>query len=417
MQYEAKSNVVRLAWAATLLLAAVQTTAIAGVVKQVVQRVMSSVVEIHILGEDGRPISSGSGIIVNRSGLVVTNYHVIAKATRARVVLADGEKIKVLGVRAVDADKDFAVLEIEASNLPAASLGDSDRLEAGDDLIAIGAPLGLPKTVTSGIVSQIRLDGYRVIQHTAAISPGSSGGPLLNDAGQVVGINSFLIKDGQSLFFALPINYVKFALDRLPKDATTLRELATAQEAIDAKQREAALADFLKANFRRYDDPDGLFQLVLPKTWQIERSVTRDQEGNVTVLFMASDPEAEQAKLNGWLSAGIRVRLVLPAKGRRYSEPIQLDWVKQYVAKSVKGYQAVKTAEPEQVSWGGRQALQLFMAGTSDKLSQPELTCLILAPGTDVLVAVEVTLPAQHKNLFEILFSILQKSFALNTGR
>jgi len=385
-------------------------------VKHAVRSVMPSVVEVHVLDESGKAVSGGSGIIASRSGLIVTNFHVIDKATRARVILGDGEMVRVVGVRVVDPERDFAILQVEAGNLPAAVLGDSDKLESGDEVIAIGAPLGLSKTTTIGIVSQIRrLEGYRLVQHTAAISPGSSGGPLLNEMGEVVGINTFLLKDGQALFFALPINYVSYALAHLPKEMVTLRDLAEAQAALEASKRKKATDEFLSKNFFKYEDPDGLFNLVLPKTWRVQRSITFDREGNATLLFMASDPDAELAKLNGWLSAGIRIRMVIPAKGRQWNSAAQLAWVKDYIAASMKGYAKVIPGEPSKETWANREAVEMVMGGTAAGLSEPELASLALVPNSDVLTAIEITLPASQKDLFELLHTIFQKSFSLGS--
>jgi len=402
--------------AAALLCLFTALTAAASSVKQAVRTVLPSVVEVQVLDENGKAVSGGSGIIASRSGLIITNYHVIEKAVRARVVLGDGETVRVSGVREVDAEKDFAILQVDAGNLPVAVLGDSDKLESGDDVIAIGAPLGLSKTTTIGIVSQIRrLEGYRLIQHTAAISPGSSGGPLLNEMGQVVGINTFLLKDGQALFFALPINYVSYALAHLPKETVTLRDLADAQAALEAKKRKKATAEFLSKNFFKYEDPDGLFNLVLPKSWRVQRSITSDREGNVILLFMASDPDAELAKLNGWLSAGIRIRMVIPAKGRQWNSAAQLAWVKDYIAASMKSYVKVIPSEPSKETWANRDAVEMVIGGTAAGLSEPELASLALVPNADVLTAIEIALPVSQKDLFEFLHSIFQKSFSLGS--
>jgi hypothetical protein len=111
-----------------------------------------------------------------------------------------------------EARRDFAVLALKASGLPALPMGDSDKVEVGDRVIAIGNPKGLELTLTEGIVESVRLDpqnGYRFIQHQAPISPGSSGGPLLNMKGEVIGINAFGVRDAQNLNGAIPINYVK----------------------------------------------------------------------------------------------------------------------------------------------------------------------------------------------------------------
>ena len=145
----------------------------------------------------------------------MTNNHVIAPdqgATRIAVRLPRGDVYTDVRVIYTEARRDFAVLSIKATGLRTLKVGDSDKVEVGDQILAIGNPQGLDLTFTSGIVESVRLDpdkGYRFIQHQAPISHGSSGGPLLNLNGEVIGINTFSVKDAQNLNGAIPINYVK----------------------------------------------------------------------------------------------------------------------------------------------------------------------------------------------------------------
>lgn len=157
---------------------------------------------------------TGSGFILNSNGQIVTNAHVVEGADTVNVVLKDGRtfKGKVLGS---DRLTDVAVIKIEANNLPAVTLGNSEQLKPGEWAIAIGNPLGLDNTVTTGIISatgrsssQVGVPDKRVafIQTDAAINPGNSGGPLLNASGQVIGVNTAIIQGAQGLGFAIPIN-------------------------------------------------------------------------------------------------------------------------------------------------------------------------------------------------------------------
>ncbi|MGF2037802.1 MAG: HhoA/HhoB/HtrA family serine endopeptidase [Nostoc sp. CmiVER01] len=160
---------------------------------------------------------SGSGFIINSSGQIVTNSHVVDGADRVTVTLKDGRTFdgKVLGE---DPVTDVATIKIDANNLPTLSVGNSDALQPGQAVIAIGNPLGLNNTVTSGIISatgrsssDIGASDKRVdyIQTDAAINPGNSGGPLLNARGQVIAMNTAIIRGAQGLGFAIPINTVQ----------------------------------------------------------------------------------------------------------------------------------------------------------------------------------------------------------------
>ncbi len=157
---------------------------------------------------------SGSGFIMSSSGEILTNAHVVDGADSVTVTLKDGRTFngKVLGE---DPVTDVAVIKIAANNLPTLALGNSDGLQPGEAVIAIGNPLGLNNTVTSGIISatgrsssDIGASDKRVdyLQTDAAINPGNSGGPLLNVRGQVIGMNTAIIRGAQGLGFAIPVN-------------------------------------------------------------------------------------------------------------------------------------------------------------------------------------------------------------------
>ena len=158
----------------------------------------------------------GSGFITRSDGVVLTNAHVVEGASEVGVTLPDGRSFrgKVLGG---DPLTDVAVVKVAASRLPVAPLGDSSKLRPGEWAIAIGNPLGLDNTVTAGIISAIQRtnavgEGQRVpyIQTDAAVNPGNSGGPLINDRGQVIGINTAIRQaPGAGLSFAVPINVAR----------------------------------------------------------------------------------------------------------------------------------------------------------------------------------------------------------------
>jgi serine protease Do len=160
---------------------------------------------------------TGSGFIFNSNGEILTNAHVVDGVQNVTVTLKDGRTFtgKVLGK---DKITDVAVVKIDGSNLPTISLGDSDRLQAGERAIAIGNPLGLDNTVTTGVISALGRSGSQVgipdqqvrfIQTDAAINPGNSGGPLLNRHGEVIGMNTAIIQGAQGIGFAIPINTAK----------------------------------------------------------------------------------------------------------------------------------------------------------------------------------------------------------------
>ncbi|MCC5897733.1 MAG: PDZ domain-containing protein [Phormidium sp. GEM2.Bin31] len=169
----------------------------------------------------------GSGFIVDSSGTILTNAHVVNRADRVTVRLKDGRDFEGR-VTGVDTVTDLAVIKVDTngSELPVAPLGDSERVQVGDWAIAVGNPLGLDNTVTLGIVSTLNRSSAQVgipdkrldfIQTDAAINPGNSGGPLLNDRGEVIGVNTAIRADANGIGFAIPINTVKAVSDRLAR--------------------------------------------------------------------------------------------------------------------------------------------------------------------------------------------------------
>jgi serine protease Do len=164
--------------------------------------------------------SSGSGFLIDPNGLIVTNAHVVEDADAVQVTLSDGRRFggKVIGQ---DDRVDLALVRIDGStNLPTLPLGDSNRVRVGEFVLALGHPFGLEQTVSFGIVSRkgapisVAAPGFDYIQTDAAINPGNSGGPLVNMAGQVVGVNSMAARNG-SIGFAIPSNLVKQLVPQL----------------------------------------------------------------------------------------------------------------------------------------------------------------------------------------------------------
>ena len=194
-------------------------------VATIAKEAKGAVVSIVMADKSGQPIAQGSGFVVSKDGRVVTNYHVIESGSSAIIKLPDGSFFTVDGVLAFDKNHDIAVIKAHGNNFKTAALGDSDRLQIGDEVVAIGSPLSLESTVSNGIVSGIRTEEQpsngslldqvtappdrKLLQITAPISHGSSGGPLFNLAGQVIGITSAALIGGENLNFAVPINDAK----------------------------------------------------------------------------------------------------------------------------------------------------------------------------------------------------------------
>lgn len=204
-------------------------------VAELVRTVKPAVVYIATFDAKGQQEGLGSGFVVDPSGIVVTNLHVIQGAKGLSVKMADGEIYDRVDILDFDARRDIAVLKVRAfAKLPTVPLGDSDVVEIGEEAVAVGNPKGMEHTVSSGLISALRQDeGYRLIQISVPISPGSSGGPLFDRQGRVIGITTAQLRgEGvQNLNFAVPINYAKPLIDPRAQTMT----LAQLNERVGAK--------------------------------------------------------------------------------------------------------------------------------------------------------------------------------------
>jgi serine protease Do len=197
---------------------------------EIAERSTPAIVSVHTEG------GLGTGFVLREDGWIVTNLHVVAGHDEVMVLLSDGTRFPVVEVVNASPQHDLVILRVKADKLPVLTLGDSDSVRPGDPIVAIGHPLGLEDTISNGLVSAIRKvqQDLVVLQISAPIAPGSSGGPLFNERGEVIGVATAILRGGQNLNLGLPANYVH-ALARTP-DPISLAELSRALRLLAREQ-------------------------------------------------------------------------------------------------------------------------------------------------------------------------------------
>ena len=192
----------------------------------ITKKISPTVVLIMGVTDEGKAL--GSGFLLTSDGKIATNLHVIRNLRDGGVQLASGEKFDSFSVLAFDERKDLALIKIAGFDLPTVPLGNSNSVQVGEPVMTVGSPFGLQGSVTTGVVSSMRDDpfggGFKMIQTDASVNPGNSGGPVVNQKGEVIGIVRYKIGGTENLNFAVPINYLRGILDG-PLTAMSLADL------------------------------------------------------------------------------------------------------------------------------------------------------------------------------------------------
>lgn len=316
---------------------------------------------------------------------------------------------------------DFAILKVRAVDLPVLRMSNSDRIEPGEVVFALGAPKGLSGSVTVGNYSQMRRDPmwgqHRMMQHSAAISPGSSGGPLVLESGEVVGVNTGIHWVGNIVYFALPINYVRAAIDETDWTLNGLGSIATAMTAVREKANQDRIRGIVNDNFVAYADPDGLYSALLPKGWRNQRTTWRDTDNVTHVLFMAYDPAAERADLNGWISDGVRIHIELPPQGRAWLQADRSPWTESRWRSALGGYATSNIESLTTLTVANVSTRRQAVVGTSAQISDAERNVTYTFHGPEARASVDFSMPVSKKAALDVVCLVFESSFRASWAR
>lgn len=378
---------------------------------EIVRRTMPGVVSILLYNDKGQPLATGSGFIVGSDGIVVTNFHVIQGASSAQVITRQGEKFDVAGTIVFDRVKDFAILKIPAFDLPVIQLGNSNNIELGESVLAIGDPKGVfTGTVSAGIISTKarEFDGSTWIQTSTPVSHGNSGGPLLNRRSEAVGVISRGRNfDGQNFNFAVPINYVRGALQLGTAVKYTLPELAKAEAELERAAFEMTYAT--------HADPGGVFNVATLKEWRIQNAKRAVDNGVTAYETVFAPANATLAEAGGYLSEGMRVTVYLPANGS-YFTPEGIETFKNQVPElALRGNPGFEVSNSGMFIINGLQAKVYTIDGQGPKLPEPERNISYVFGNQKAVVQIDVVEPASKVAMLSQLTQ-LAKTFEFTAG-
>jgi hypothetical protein len=301
-----------------ILLVGLPFTVSAQSAQEIARKAFGSTVLLVMEDTNGQPLSLGSGFFVG-DGLAASNLHVVEGAARGYAkIVGQKPKYDIEGITAVDPGRDLVVLKISATRASTLALGNSDAVQVGETIYAVGNPQGLEGTFSQGIVSSIREVGAdKLLQITAPISPGSSGGPVLNGKGEVIGVSVATFRGGQNLNFAIPSSYLKALLAK-PCPAKPLAQ------AKPAKGQRSILADLggrssegVVGGQLTWDMPGNQFSGSYSFSL---RNQLREPVKNVFCLLVFRDThrnplDVDVVRFNGLIPAGLAKRVTSRVHG------------------------------------------------------------------------------------------------------
>lgn len=332
--------------------------------------------------------------------MIVSNYHVVAGAAQVRVTAQRGVTYDVQSVAGHDFDQDLVVLSVGGyghSVLPFASW---NTLRLGAEIVAIGNPRGLSSTVSEGIISSLRTEQSRWrVQFTAPISPGSSGGALLDLYGRVIGVTTSYVENGQNLNFAVPTDYVLRTISAGRGHRYTLADLERLAATNDDDERAQWTAENLRIHTER------IFDMTYLAGWKVEES--EEWSGAVyhrSVLF--APPYAHRSLVSGYLSEGVRVSFQIAQVGHYWTQPVH-EWAQGRIQDLLDANPGFIVVERSNEVMAGMEATSCAMVGQNSNIPEPEKTTFYFAGEDTWRLTIEVVSPASRLSQNEAIFKAI----------
>jgi hypothetical protein len=360
----------------------------------VTKQALPATAHLHVF-QQGAEFATGSGFMVSTgrlrwpTNILATNYHMIDGVDSIYFERQDGSRAVVIGVLAANQLQDWALLQVSGPAVPGLVLGNSDSVRAGERLVHVGNPLNEQFTVLDGLFSRRRDMGNGVSYLLVSIpyTHGSSGGPVLDLSGEVVGIAQGGRDQlgGESLNWAVPSNYVRAGLATVSRP-TSLRALARAKQTADSTAVARA--------FRSYVAPEAIFTASVPRDWETKAEVNVIRGGLVKeIVVVIAPPDAEKAELQGVVSAGIRIAVDIPQPGQQVTLTALEQWAQPALDHYLSGNPGFTLVSEESPILWGRPARAYTVQGKTRGLREAETTVLYYRGVQATRTMIEVTSP------------------------
>jgi serine/threonine protein kinase len=362
--------------------------------------VSPAAVKISSFDEAGNPLAAGSGFVVEATGTIATNYHLIRGAHRVNILTSKGEELQVRGVLEYDPAQDFALLKVDAYDLPVVPLGDAEILSLAETLVAIGHPGGLSSFATTGLMAGRRTaDGYALLQVTAAF-PGSSGGPVANQKREIVGMVAASKAGEASQTFALPVNYVAAALRSSTRELKTLASVAQWQRNKDLE------------NFAGHEGKYSAFRALYTKGWSEETEERwTDNDTNFRINTVFAPASAALKEPVGYLSEGIRVSVQLLREGNEWREKTAAEAGPVVAQALISANTGFRQTANGMAALGGEPAYMFEITGQGERISEPERARFFIIARSECRLTAELVAPASKFADYEPAFEVFVKTF------